>query len=174
MMIKMRPILSGVLGWHDIVSQALYRLGIVALGLIVIIFSYEILLRYFLGTPTRWASDFVSFLLLIKVFLVLPWLTRSGGNVAVTVINDQMPEKVRKFMIIMGYLIASITCIYLGYIVFLETLTLYSRGTRTLSTVSIPRWILYAFICYGLINAGLYFLRLVFQQKTIKPLEVNQ
>lgn len=173
MLIKMRLALAAVLRVHDFVSKVLYQLGVLALGLIVIIFMYEILSRYFLNAPTRWASDFVTFLLLIKVFLVLPWLTRSGGNVAVTVLNDQLPERGRKFMFASGYLIAAVICLYLGYVVFLETLTLHSRGTRTLSTVSIPKWILYAFICYGLFNAGLYFMRLVVGKGAVESLEVN-
>lgn len=160
MIIKQSSVLAGVLRWHDLVSRTSYQLGIFALSLIVVIYTYEVVSRYLFGSPTRWASDFVSFLLLITVFLVLPWLTRAGGNVAVTVINDQLPERGRQFMLRAGYLVGAVACLCLGYIVFLETLTLYNRGSRTLSTVSIPRWVLFALISYGLFNSGLYFLRL--------------
>lgn len=141
-------------------SRTLYQVGIFALGAIVVIYSYEVISRYAFGAPTLWASDFVSFLLLITVFLVMPWLTRSGGHVAVTVLNDQLPERGRQVMLRGGYVIAAVACLCLGYIVCLETLTLYERGSGTLSTVSIPKWTLFSLVCYGLFNSGLYFLRL--------------
>jgi len=160
MTIKQSSVLASVLRWHDVMSRTLYQLGIFALSLIVVIYSYEVVSRYLFGAPTRWASDFVSFLLLITVFLVMPWLTRAGGHVAVTVLNDQLPERGRQVMMRGGYLFGAAACLCLGYIVYFEALTLFERGSGTLSTVSIPKWVLFALICYGLLNSGLYFLRL--------------
>ena len=160
MTIKQSLGLANVLRWHDLMSRTFYQLGIFALSSIVVIYSYEVISRYVFDSPTRWASDFVSFLLLITVFLVMPWLTRAGGHVAVTVLNDQLPERGRQVMLRGGYLVGAAACLCLGYIVFLETWRLYERGTGTLTTVSIPKWLLFALICYGLFNSGVYFLRL--------------
>lgn len=168
MTIKQSSFLVSVLKWHDFVSRVLYQLGIFALGAIVVIYSYEVVSRYAFGAPTRWASDFVSFLLLITVFLVIPWLTKSGGHVAVTVLNDQLPKKGQQAMLRGGYIVGAFSCLCLGYIVIHETLTLYERGSGTLSTVSIPKWTLFMLISYGLFNSGLYFLRLAASKSGVK------
>ena len=168
MTVKQSSVLVGVLQWHDFVSRTLYQLGIFALGAIVVIYSYEVVSRYAFGAPTLWASDFVSFLLLVTVFLVMPWLTRAGGHVAITVLNDQLPERGRQLMLRGGYVVGAVACLCLGYIVYVETLTLFERGTGTLSTVSIPKWTLFSLVCYGLFNSGLYFLRLAAAGRGVK------
>lgn len=65
---------------HDVTISIGYQLGSMALAVIVAIFAYEVVMRYFLGAPTKWASDSVSFLLLISVFLSFPMSPESMGT----------------------------------------------------------------------------------------------
>lgn len=148
-----------VLRIHDAISLAGFAGGAVALGLIVVIYAYEVTVRYFFISPTMWASDFVSFLLLISVFLVIPWLSREGGHVAVTLLPDMMPARWADRFLRVGFLVAAIVCLWSAWISVQETQRLIERGTTTLTTVRIPKWTLIAFVTYGLANAGLYFLR---------------
>lgn len=67
-----------VLRLQDIVSRAGFVLGAASLGAIVVIYAFEVVSSYVFGAPTKWASDFVSFLLLISVSATAPWLTREG------------------------------------------------------------------------------------------------
>lgn len=145
---------------HDYISRAGFVVGASFLGLIVAVFTYEVLLRYFFGAPTRWASDIVSFMLLASVFLVSPWLARGGGHVAVTLLPDMLPRTRASWVYRAGYLIGAAVCVWAGTIGLGELITLAQRGTMTLSSFPIPKWVLTLFICYGLINTGLYFLRL--------------
>jgi TRAP-type C4-dicarboxylate transport system permease small subunit len=153
----MKPILA----FQDGLSRVGFVLGAIALGLIVVIYAYEVISRYLFGAPTLWASDFVSFLLLISVFATAPWLTREGGHVAVTIIPDLLPAW-RSLLIRAGFLLAAVVCLWASWICLGENIYLYNRGTSTLTTIRIPKWILSAFITYGLVNSGLYFLRLAF------------
>lgn len=143
---------------HDAVSFAGFACGGAALALIVVIYAYEVTMRYFFLAPTIWASDFVTFLLLLSVFLAMPWLTREGGHVAVTLVPDMLPEKAGRLLIRTGFLASSFACFWAGWISLQENVVLFDRGTATLSTVRIPKWTLAAFITYGLVNSGLYFL----------------
>lgn len=153
----MEPILT----FQDRFSRLGFILGATALGLIVAIYAFEVISRYVFDAPTLWASDFVSFLLLISVFATAPWLTREGGHVAVTIVPDLLP-KWRELLIRVGFLSAAVVCLWAGWICLGENIHLYNRGTSTLTTIRIPKWILSAFITYGLVNSGLYFLRLGF------------
>jgi hypothetical protein len=58
--------------------------------------------------------------------------------------------------------VTAVVCLWATWICFGETLYLFKRGTTTLTTFRIPKWTLMAFITYGLLNSGLYFLRLAF------------
>ncbi|MEW5420310.1 TRAP transporter small permease [Amorphus sp. 3PC139-8] len=159
---SLRPLLRV----QDAVSIAGQGLGAIALAAIVVIYAYEIIMRYFIGTPTVWASDFVSFLLLISVFAVLPWLTRDGGNVAVTLLPDYLPPALGDKLLRFGFFISGLACLYVAYIGLEETLRLFERNTMTLTTVRVPRWPMLALITLSMLNAGLYFFRLTFRHAT--------
>ena len=156
--------ISQVFRWlfaiQDAISRGLGWGGAAALGLIVLIFAYEVSMRYAFAAPTIWANDFVSFLLLASVFLYLPWLTREGGNVAVTILPDMLPEGARQLLLRAGFLVAALACLWTTQIGLAETERLFARNTMTLTTVRVPKWLFLALITYGLGNSGLYFLRL--------------
>ena len=145
---------------HDAVSFAGFVLGAGAIGLIVVIYAYEVTMRYFFVAPTMWASDFVSFLLLFSVFLVMPWLTREGGHVAVTLLPDILPERIGALLLRLGWVAGAAACLWAAWISLQENIVLFERGTATLTVVRFPKWTLTAVITYGLLNSGLYFTRL--------------
>jgi C4-dicarboxylate transporter DctQ subunit len=150
-----------ILKVHDALTWICFIVGATALGAIVVIYAFEVISRYAFGAPTMWASDFVSFLLLISVFFTAPWLTREGGHVAVTILPDMVPA-LRDFIVGVGFMVSASVCLWAAWISFGESLYLFNRGTSTLTTIRIPKWILLAFITYGLLNTGLYFIRLTF------------
>ncbi|TMV09349.1 TRAP transporter small permease [Arenibacterium halophilum] len=155
------PDVKPILKTHDAISYAGFVLGATMLGAIVLMYAYEVTSRYLFGAPTTWASDFVSFLLLIMVFTTAPWLTRENGHVAVTIIPDLL-LRYRSAILRTTFLAAAVACLVASWICLGENIYLFNRGTSTLTTVRIPKWILTAFITYGLVNTGLYFLRLTF------------
>lgn len=150
---------------HDALSFAGFVGGAAALGLIVVIYAYEVTMRYFFVAPTMWASDFVSFLLLISVFLAMPWLTKEGGHVAVTLLPDLLPARLGKALLRLGFLAGAVACLWASWISLQENVVLFDRGTVTLTVVRVPKWMLTAFITYGLFNSGLYFMRAVFARE---------
>jgi C4-dicarboxylate transporter, DctQ subunit len=159
-MTPLSKVLRRLFGIQDFASRILGWGGAAALGLIVVIFAYEVTMRYLFAAPTIWANDFVSFLLLVSVFLYLPWLTREGGNIAVTIIPDMMPARAGQIMLRTGLFVGGLACLWATQISFLETERLFLRNTMTLTTVRLPKWLFLALITYGLGNSGLYFLRL--------------
>lgn len=154
--------MRSILKAQDLLTRLGFYLGATALGLIVAIYAFEVTSRYLFNSPTLWASDFVSFLLLISVFSTAPWLTRENGHVAVTILPDMLPPLGRSILLRMVLLLAAVACLWAGWIGLDENIYLYRRGTTTLTTIQVPKWILSAFITYGLLNSGFYFLRLFF------------
>lgn len=150
-----------VLRAHDAISRFGYWVGSAALGAIVVIYAYEVMMRYFFNAPTRWGSDFVAFLLLISLFTIIPWLSREAGHISVTLLPEMLPKKIGRWVVRLGFLVSAGVCFWAGYIAYLENVYLYDRGTMTLTTIRFPKWIFMVLITYGLLNSGLYFIRAV-------------
>jgi len=148
-----------ILKLHDAISHVAYRLGAVGLAAMVVVFSYEVFMRYALAAPTRWASDVVAFTMLGTVFLVAPWLARTQGHVAVTILPDLLPPRGRRWLVAAGYLTGAVVCAWAAFICAGEMGLLYRRGTMTLTSLRIPKWWLMAVMLYGLADCALHFLR---------------
>lgn len=151
--------LTRLLALHDGVSKAAWHAAAVALGVVVAIFTYEVFSRYVLGAPTRWASDVVAFLLLATVFLAAPWLARTQGHVAVTILPDLLPPGAQRALIAAGYLVGAAVCFWAAWMCVTETALLQRRGTMTLTSFRIPKWWLMVVMTYGLADCGLQFIR---------------
>lgn len=151
--------LSPILRVHDIISRTAWQAAALSLGLVVIIFSYEVTMRYVFSAPTRWASDAVSFMLLVTVFLAAPWLARQRGHVAVTILPELLPPRAERIVVAAGYVVAAIICFLAAWICIGETALLHGRNTMTLTSFRIPKWWLLAVMSYGLLDCGLQFLR---------------
>ena len=158
---KQTPIkvLSPVLRVHDMISRTAWQGAALTLGLVVVIFAYEVTMRYVFAAPTHWASDAVSFMLLVTVFLAAPWLARKRGHVAVTILPELLPPRAERVLVATGYVIAALVCFWAAWICIGETALLYSRDTMTLTSFRIPKWWLLAVMSYGLLDCGLQFLR---------------
>ena len=157
-------VLSPILRVHDIISKGAWHAAALALGLVVVIFAYEVTMRYVFSAPTRWASDVVSFLLLVTVFLAAPWLARQRGHVAVTILPEMLPPRAERMVVASGYVVAAIVSFLAAWICIGETVLLYGRDTMTLTSFRIPKWWLLAVISYGLLDCGLQFLRAAFER----------
>src|SRR5699024_7635377 len=117
-----------------------FWVGCWRLAMIVVIFSVEVVMRYFFNAPLRWASDTVALLLLSLVFLIIPWLTRENGHVAITMLPDSMSAESRQKLLRLIQLISAITCFLAGYILLKDTAKVFERGLLTQATVPVPRW----------------------------------
>jgi C4-dicarboxylate transporter, DctQ subunit len=144
---------------HDGITYAGFAIGVVALALIVGLFSYEIVARYFFRAPTRWSADYVAYALLISTFLLLPQLTRTRDHISITFLQESMPVRLRFMLNVLLLAISGIVCLIAAYLCALETLRQFQGGTRTMAVVSVKKWTISVFIVYGLFNSGLYFIR---------------
>lgn len=167
----MHGLLRTILRLQDWICRLGFFMGAVALAAIVASYAFEVVMRYFFNSPTRWASDAVSFLLLISVFLVAPWLTRERGNVAVTLLPDLLSQRMSQLSIRIGYGISAIVCFVAGFIASGETIFLFNRGTMTYSAIPFPKWVLISVIAFGLLGSGTYFLRLAFAKSGQETLD---
>lgn len=143
---------------HDAVSDLGFLLGVAALGGIVLVYSYEITVRYFLNAPTKWATETVQNLLVFVIFLVVPHVTRLGSHIAVTILPDFVPVlrlPLKYFTILTGVGM----CLFAAWISFGENVRQIQFVIVTEANYPIPKWWMSVAITYGFCSAALYFLR---------------
>ena len=56
--------------------------------------SAEVVMRYFIGLPTRWVNEFSEYALLWLAFLAAPWVLREEAHVKVEMLTDALSPRV--------------------------------------------------------------------------------
>jgi C4-dicarboxylate transporter DctQ subunit len=150
----------------DALTFALFVVGCACFGIMTLGYGYEVMSRYFFGSPTSWASDFGSYLLCAGTFLTLPQLTRESGNVALTFIDDfAAAAKVRRVAIARD-IVSGAVCLFAVWICYGALTGQIEGGARTIATISIPKWALTSLVVAGLGLAALHFLRHAYAKRS--------
>ena len=154
------------------VTNKLTTLGVViasgALMFIVIAYCYEVVARYFFDQPTLWASDLVAVLLFFSIFLMIPEVTRSGGHVSVTLLEDHLAERSNDRLSSVLTLISAATCFAVAWISGVENVRQYVYEITTISVYPLPKWILSSAVTYGFGLSGVQFLLTYFYKRTAR------
>lgn len=135
--------------------------GVLALGAIVYCYLYEVAARYFFSSPTTWATDLVSYLLCIAVFLTLPQITKDRAHIAVTILVDGASPRVADLLHSLMCATGFAACLFTAWISALENYRQFNREITTLAIHPIPEWWVSVFITYGMAGAAFYFLRYI-------------
>jgi TRAP-type C4-dicarboxylate transport system permease small subunit len=125
------------------------------------LYCMEVVFRYFLNAPTRWSLEFITFLMLIVTFLAIPHAVRGGMHIAVALLADLYPARVKYLAFVMN-LTGLVLCTFVAYVSLRENVAQYLSFIETIGNIVIPKWWLSAFITYGFANSALWYLRLLF------------
>ena len=161
-------VLRSLARFHDALSDLGFVLGVAALGGIVLVYSYEITVRYFLNAPTKWATETVQNLLVFVIFLVVPHVTRLGSHISVTILPDFVPVlrmPLKYFTIIAG----AGMCFFAAWIGLGENIRQIQFVIFTEANYPIPKWWMSIAITYGFAGSALYFLRQADWTGTLRP-----
>ncbi|MDF1750172.1 MAG: TRAP transporter small permease subunit [Alphaproteobacteria bacterium] len=148
----------------DFLSTVAYTLSAILLAVIVMLYSMEIVLRYFFLSPTVWTRDTVTYFLAATICLAAPEIARQNGHVAITILLEMCSDRVRQFM---ETALALITAVVTGGVCWItagQTARLIETGILTLGTVAVPKWWIAVFIPIGFLLVSLQYLALAFDQ----------
>lgn len=144
----------------DGVTRAGAAVAATALAVIVAAYAYEVVARYVFNAPTWWSAELVSYLLCILVFCMMPQVTRTGGQVAVTVLLDLLPAGARALAERAIWLLGFGATAAVGWFAADETARQVTRGVQMMAALPIPKWWLSIWIAAGFVLTALQFLRL--------------
>lgn len=144
---------------HDTLTMWSFQAAVVCLGLISLAFCYEVVARYAFNAPTVWANPIVSYLLCAMIFLAMPEMTRTAQHININILIDAVPPRASRWMWIFVRLIGCAACLLGAWFTGTETVAQFTSSIQTISFYPIQKWIVSIFIPYGLLSAGVYFLR---------------
>ena len=145
--------------FQDRLSRTGFALAACILAFISVAYCYEVVSRYFFNAPTIWASPLVSYALCLTIFLALPDLARRGLQISIDLHEAWASPAVIEALLRLTRLVAGMSCLAAAWITAEQAWSEYSFGVWTNTYLPIPKWWLFVFIPYGLLSAGIYFLR---------------
>ena len=157
--------LSQLRRFHDGLTKLGFELSKLCLGIILFAYCYEVAARYFFNAPTWWANEAVSYSLCIGAFLMLPYVTKEKGHVAVTVILEIMPPKRARWLNWFIYLAGFLVCVAATWISLEENIRQIVKDVHLMKVKPVPKIWISAWITYGFGSSALYFLRMLDYRK---------
>lgn len=157
----MGKVLSTLARVHDGLTRVGYHLSKICLGIIVFAYCYEVFARYFFSAPTWWSSEAVQYSLSIGCFLMMPFVTKEKGHVAVTVLLEMISAERAKIFYWLIYLVAFLACVAATWISLDENIRQIVKDVHLMKVKPIPKIYISAFITYGFASSAIYFLRML-------------
>lgn len=147
----------------DAITRFGYGLALLVLAAMAVAYCYEVAARYFFNAPTRWISDYVAYGLCATIFLAVPDLTRRRAHVAITFLLDSASPARAALLRRLIALACAAACLAAAWISADENLRQYRAGEETIAALPVAKWYVSVFITYGLLGAGLHFVREAFE-----------
>ncbi len=116
-------------------------LAMIPLFVLVFLTFFGVLMRYVAGKPLGWIEEIQLISIVWIIFIGAGFAFRTGNHVAIEIIYDIFPEKVRKKIDILIFAIGIFTIGYL-FLTSIQYIQLFIKSARTTSILHIP----YAYI----------------------------
>lgn len=137
-----------VAAWEKLIA-ALAFLGALLMGAMALWITYEVLMRYFLESPTFWAVDLSEYAMLWAAFLAAPWVLRREGHVRVEVFVEKMgPGRQRRLGVVTSAL-GALVCAIMAWQGGATVWDFYARGILVAREWQVPQWVVYLVIPLG-------------------------
>jgi tripartite ATP-independent transporter DctM subunit len=122
-------------------------LGILAMALAT---AYDVSARYFFNSPTTWATEISTYLLIASVFFGAGYTHLSGGNVRIKMVLDRLAPSAARDLELLTAWLALVYVGVAGWQAILLVLSDYQHGSRIFSLLLTPSWMPKTPIAIGL------------------------
>jgi TRAP-type C4-dicarboxylate transport system permease small subunit len=111
---------------------------LLALGVLVVV--HMVFTRYVLSESTVWQTEFTTFAITAAMLLGTPYVLKTGGHVAVTVLPDSLSGLPKRIMRLMASLVGLSFCLALAYGSWYYVFEAYSMDWTTGTVWNPPLW----------------------------------
>ena len=144
--------------WHDALTERGAQVSALGVGLIALLYTAEVVARYFFSAPLNWSGDLSSYLLCAVAFLGFPKITRDGAHIAISAAIERMKEDRRNTYAGALRLVTGIVCLTTAAFIAAEGLRQYEAHVLTSQANQIPKWIMAMLAGYGFLSSALHLL----------------
>lgn len=129
----------------------------VVLGLMMLLISSDVVLRYVFNRPIRGSFELIEFMMVAVVFLGLGYTQVKKGHLSITLLVKSLPENVTSIINTATNLLSGLIFLAIAWQNVLQTME--SRATGGTSAVlEIPTFPFYLLVAFGSVLLGLVFL----------------
>jgi len=121
----------------------------VAVFVIMLLITYDVLMRYFLGEPQLFVDELVGFLQVFAIFAALAEAFRRGAHIRVDLLTTSLTGAVRAWLRTATLLVGVALLAIVSWVTLGSTITAY-RYDRVSTVMLYPIWIPLALIPAGL------------------------
>ena len=143
----------------DGLIRALAVIAGVLLLVMVLIVSYTVLMRYFIGKPPVWATEMTEWILLYATFLAAAWVLKEDGHVKIDVVLIRLSQKKQYVFSVIVCILGILICGFFAYHGAKAVYSLYKRDVIMMGMILMPKYILVAVIPLGLLLCFVQFIR---------------
>jgi TRAP-type C4-dicarboxylate transport system permease small subunit len=146
----------------DVAMIAFAALAVTIVVALVASVCLEVVMRYFLGVPTRWVVEFSEYALLWLAFLAAAWILRHEGHVKVEMLVEALPPGAQRALHVVVSLVAAAVCALFCWVSASYVLEVRGTGEVLFRSVQLPKWAVMAVMPPGLALLALQCLRRAF------------
>ena len=133
-------------------------LGSLALIILVIVTSSAVFMRYIVRKPILWQEEVQAFCQVWMVFLGGSVAFRTGSIVAIEMVVDALPEKLKRYFEYTIDAVVVVVLLFLAVQARAYLIQVFSRSGRPTPILQIPYTILYGVAPYGCVLMMLSYL----------------
>ncbi len=138
---------SRFLSW---LSQLAILASGIAVLVITLLISFDVLMRYFLDQPQLFVDELTSFLLVALIFLGTGPTFQKGGHIQVDLLTSRLNSRTQDRLRIITLLIGILLLAIIIYETWISTVVAFRLG-RVSAVMLYPLWIAMGFVPLGLI-----------------------
>ncbi|MEW5423552.1 TRAP transporter small permease [Amorphus sp. 3PC139-8] len=149
------------IGWPSVVlakvETVLVALSSIAIGSIMLIVVWDVIMRYAFSAPLGWSYELIAaYLVVAAFFFALSDTLHHHGHVAIDLFQPLIPHRTRHLLLALGYAAATVVLALIAWQAWLRLESAWAADSRLSTTMPWPTWPTYAIVVVG---TGLVMLR---------------
>ena len=137
------------------VADGLCALGVLCVVAMMALTTADVIARYVFSSPTMWADEMASYLLIAIVCLGLDQNLRTDGHIRIDVVTNLVPSDVRRILGVFAYAVGVVFSIVLIEGTWTRFFNFWTRNTLSDSPLMTPMWIAMVPVVIGAVVFGL-------------------
>lgn len=136
------------------IAHGLCAVGVICVVMMMVLTTADVIARYAFNSPTMWADEMASYLLIAIVFLGLAQNLRTDGHIRIDVVTNLVSPRVRQVLEVFAFAIAVLFSMVLIAGTWTRFTNFWLRHTLSDSPLMTPLWIAMVPVVIGAVVLG--------------------